>query len=148
MDQFPPGSMTSTHSGNPVACAAALASLRIILEEKLTEHSARLGPILQERCAAIRERFADRIVASHGKGLVASLHCVKPGSTDPDDKLAWTVVGQAVSMGVMMFGPVGFGGASVKIAPPLCIEQSALREGLDVLESAFEHVLASQSVAG
>src|SRR3989440_2916176 len=37
MDQFPPGSMTSTHTGNPVCCAAALANLKKIVDEKLTE---------------------------------------------------------------------------------------------------------------
>ena len=51
------------------------------------------------------------------------------------------VAGEAVKRGVMMFGPVGFGGASVKICPPLCIEETAVREGLEVLEECFESVL-------
>ena len=42
MDQFPPGSMTSTHTGNPVCAAAALANLNKIVNEKLTENAARL----------------------------------------------------------------------------------------------------------
>jgi 4-aminobutyrate aminotransferase-like enzyme len=43
MDQFPPGSMTSTHTGNPVCCAAASANLRIIRDQKLEQNAARLG---------------------------------------------------------------------------------------------------------
>ena len=147
MDQFPPGSMTSTHSGNPVCCAVSLASLRLVLDEKLPERADVLGEVFQEGCERIRRRFAEVIFAHHGKGLVASLHCVKPGGKEPDDKLAWRVVGRAVQTGLLLFGPVGYGGASVKLCPPLVIAEDALREGLAVLESAFEHVLAAQPTA-
>lgn len=146
MDQFGPGSMTSTHSGNPICSAAAAAHLELILKEKLTERSAKLGEHLQRRLDAIRNRFSDVILARHGKGLVASLHCVKPGTREADHHLAWRVIGKAVQSGLMMFGPVGFGGASVKICPPLCIAEDALNEGLDVLEASFAHVVETQAV--
>ena len=45
----------------------------------------------------------------------------------------------------MLFAPVSYGGASVKLCPPLVIGEDALCEGLAVLESAFEHVLATQA---
>jgi len=141
LDQFPPGSMTSTHSGNPICSAAALASLKLILSEKLAEKAATTGAIMQELSAKIQKRFSDRIIAHHGKGLVASLHCVKSGTKDPDDKLAFHIVGRAVQHGVMLFAPVGFGGASVKLAPPLMISQEAVREAMTVIEEAFAHVI-------
>jgi len=144
LDLFPPGSMTSTHSGNPICSASALASLQLIHKEKLVERSAKLGDILQAELDRIRERFSDVILARHGKGLVASLHCVKPGTREPDATFAWKVVGRAVQMGLLLFAPVGFGGACVKICPPLVIEEDAMREGLTVLESAFEHVLQTE----
>ena len=137
MNQFDPGSMTSTHSGNPVCCACALASLKLIQDEQLTERAARLGPALLAGCERIRRRFDGVILAAHGRGLVASLHCVQRGGTEPDGDLAWRVVGRAVQRGLMLFGPVGYGGASVKISPPLTIEDDALHEGLAVLEEAF-----------
>lgn len=146
LDMFGPGSMTSTHSGNPICAAAALESLRLIHKEKLVENSARLGAVMQDLLARLRDRFSEVILAQHGKGLVSSLHCVKPGTTEADGKLAWAVVGRAVQQGLMLFGPVGFGGASVKICPPLVITESALREGLAVLEEAFAHVLETQAV--
>ena len=77
MDLCPPGSMTSTHSGNPVCCAAALASLKLILAENLPERASRIGSVLQDSSQRIQRRFSDVILASHGKGLVTSLHCVK-----------------------------------------------------------------------
>lgn len=146
MDQFPPGSMTSTHSGNPLCCAAALASIKLILGENLVGRSAKVGAVMQECAARIQKRFSTVVLAHHGKGLVASLHCVKPNSTEADAKLAWEVIGRAVQTGVMMFGPVGYGGASVKLAPPLVIEEEAVREAMDVIEAAFAWVLERRKV--
>jgi len=51
---------------------------------------------------------------------------------------------RAVQQGVMLFAPVGFGGASVKLAPPLMIAQDALREGMAVIEEAFAYVIETQ----
>ncbi len=147
LDQFPPGSMTSTHSGNPVCCACALASLQIIQEEGLVARAAQLGAVMQAECARIRKRFAEVILAHHGKGLVASLHCARPGRSDPDARLAWEVVIEAVRRGVMLFAPVGFAGASVKMCPPLVITEDALREGLGVIEESFSHVLQRHQTA-
>jgi 4-aminobutyrate aminotransferase-like enzyme len=97
--------------------------------------------VFQELGAKIQQRFSKVIIAYHGKGLVGSLHCVKPGGKEPDAKLAWEVVGECVRRGVMLFAPVGFGSASVKLCPPLCINEEAVREGMGVIEEAFAQVL-------
>jgi 4-aminobutyrate aminotransferase-like enzyme len=47
---------------------------------------------------------------------------------------------------LLLFAPVGFGGASVKLCPPLVIEEAALREGMEALEEAFAHVIEGQTV--
>jgi 4-aminobutyrate aminotransferase-like enzyme len=72
---------------------------------------------------------------------VAGLSCVVPGSTTPDADLAWDVVRLCFEKGLLMFAPVGFGGATVKIAPPLVITEEAVLEGTGVLEEAFEQAL-------
>jgi 4-aminobutyrate aminotransferase/diaminobutyrate-pyruvate transaminase/4-aminobutyrate aminotransferase/(S)-3-amino-2-methylpropionate transaminase len=141
MDLYPPGSMTSTHTGNPVCAAAALASIRAILDEGLVEHSRRMGEILQPELRRIGQRFRQRIGAVHGKGLVASLHMVQPGGIEPDAPLAAEVVRRCVEKGLLMFAPVGYGGASVKIAPPLVIQEEPLRESIFVLEEALQEAL-------
>ena len=119
--------------------------LKLIIDEKLSERAAALEPALQGGCQRITKRFGDVILAHHGRGLVAALHCAKPGSDEPDAKLAWQVVGRAVQTGLMLFGPVGYGGASVKLSPPLVVEEGALVEAMQVLEDAFEHVLSGRS---
>jgi 4-aminobutyrate aminotransferase/diaminobutyrate-pyruvate transaminase/4-aminobutyrate aminotransferase/(S)-3-amino-2-methylpropionate transaminase len=141
MDLYPPGSMTSTHTGNPVCAAAALANVRVILEEGLVENARRMGEILQPELRRIGQRFCQRIGAVHGRGLVASLHIVKPGGIEPDAPLAAAVVRRCIEKGLLMFSPVGYGGASVKIAPPLVIQAEPLRESIAVVEEAFQEVI-------
>jgi 4-aminobutyrate aminotransferase-like enzyme len=144
MDLHGPGSMTSTHTGNPVCCAAALASIDLIVNEHLAERSAELGHLLHSRLRDIRSRFP-QIGSLAGKGLVAGLSCVRTGSKEPDADLAWNVVRLCFEKGVLMFAPVGFGGATVKISPPLVITEEAILESTAVLEEAFAEALVSQA---
>jgi 4-aminobutyrate aminotransferase/diaminobutyrate-pyruvate transaminase/4-aminobutyrate aminotransferase/(S)-3-amino-2-methylpropionate transaminase len=141
MDLYAPGSMTSTHTGNPICSVAALANLQVIEEENLVEHTRRMGEILQPELRRVGARFPEHVGTVHGKGLVASLHIVKPGGIEPDKELATRIVWRCVEKGLMLFAPVGYAGASVKISPPLVIEEDALREGIAVLEEAMEEVI-------
>src|SRR5205814_1773928 len=93
--------------------------------------------VLHGRLREIETRFP-QIGNVQGKGLVAGLACVTPGTTAPNSNLAWEIVRHCFERGVLMFAPVGFGGATVKIAPPLVITEAAILESTDVLEEAFE----------
>ncbi len=141
MDLYPPGSMTSTHTGNPVCAVSALASLRAIEEENMVENARKMGDILQPELRRIGKLYPDNVGAVHGKGLVASLHMVKPGGIEPDSETASKIVLRAIEKGLMMFAPVGYAGASVKVSPPLMIEEEPLRESIAVLEEAMEEIL-------
>jgi 4-aminobutyrate aminotransferase / (S)-3-amino-2-methylpropionate transaminase / 5-aminovalerate transaminase len=146
MDLQPPGSMTSTHTGNPVACAAALASINCIVQDDLTGNARVLGDLLHTRLHAIQERHPE-IGWVDGKGLVAALACVVPGSKEPNPGLAWDIVLRSVEKGVLMFSPVGFGGGAVKISPPLVINEEALIESIEVLEEAIVESLIPERAA-
>jgi 4-aminobutyrate aminotransferase / (S)-3-amino-2-methylpropionate transaminase / 5-aminovalerate transaminase len=149
MDLHPPGSMSSTHTGNPICCVAAMASIDAILEEKMVDNAARLGRILIERLRALRGAKFPFIGAVDGVGLVAAINIVKPGTKDPDADIAWDIVRRCIEKGLLLFTPVGFGGAAVKICPPLCITEEALLEGLSVLEESIAEasVEAAEAVA-
>ncbi len=141
MDLYASGSMTSTHTGNPVCAAAALANLKVIEAENLVEHSHRMGQVLQLLLRQLGERNAQHIGTVHGKGLVAALHMVHPGGIEPNPELAADIVRRCVKKGLLMFAPVGYGGASVKISPPLVITEEALREGVSVCEEAIQEAI-------
>ena len=137
MNLYPPGSMTSTHTGNPVCSAAAYANIEIILEENLVENAAKLEKVMFPRLREMKAKYAGHIGAAHGKGLVAGLQVVKPGTKEPDAELAWMIIKICMEKGLLFFAPVGLGGGTVKICPPLCITEDALTEGLNVLDDAI-----------
>lgn len=136
MDLHPSGSMTSTHTGNPICCAAALASIDLVVNEHLAENAKAMGELLHGRLAALQQ-VTPAIGHVAGKGLVAGISCVKPGTKEPDGDLAWNVVERCIEKGVLMFSPVGLGGGTVKISPPLVITAPAILESVAVLEEAF-----------
>ena len=146
MDLHPAGSMTSTHTGNPICCAAALASIDLVVKENLPENARKIGGIMHQKLAAMRDRFP-QIGCVDGKGLVAGIACVVPGKKDPDADLAWDVIERCLHKGVLMFSPVGLGGGTVKIAPPLVINEAAMLESVGVLEEAFTEAIGARVAA-
>jgi 4-aminobutyrate aminotransferase/(S)-3-amino-2-methylpropionate transaminase len=146
MDLHPAGSMTSTHTGNPICCAAALASIELVVNENLAYNARQMGTILHEKLRALAKRFP-QIGCVDGKGLVAGLACVIPGKKDPDGDLAWDVIERCLHKGLLMFSPVGLGGGTVKIAPPLVITEGALLDSVAVLEEAFTEAVRAKVAA-
>jgi len=138
---FPPGSMTSTHTGNPVCVAAALASVRAIRNEGMVDNARKIGEILSVELDRLKERFEGPIGAADAIGAVATLQMVKPGTTEPDNPLAAAVVRGCIERGLLMFAPVGTGGGTVKIAPPLMTPEDVLREAIGVLEESLEEAI-------
>jgi 4-aminobutyrate aminotransferase / (S)-3-amino-2-methylpropionate transaminase / 5-aminovalerate transaminase len=139
MDLQEPGEMTSTHAGNPVCCAAALASLQVIDEEHLVEKAETLGDVLHENLSKLKLDH-EIIGAVHGKGLVAGLHIVEPQTGAPDGGKAVEIVYQCFIRGLLLFAPLGFCGATIKICPPLTTPEEGLKEGLEVLKESLSVV--------
>lgn len=141
MDQFAPGSMTSTHTGNPVCCAAALANIKKLLDEDLTGNAAKLGPVLLEGLQSIQRKHPDIVGRVTARGLVGGLQAVKPGRKEPDHDLAHAIIERCFHKGLLLFAPVGAWGQTVKIAPPLTTPREALVEGLEVLGEAVHEAV-------
>ena len=144
MSLYSPGSMTSTHSGSPLPVVAAIANLRIILEEKLVENARRMGEILMPELHRIGNKYPDVLGCVQGKGLVAGIQVVKAGTKTPDPDTAVKINEKCFQKGLLMFAPVGIAGECIKIAPPLVINEEALKESLAVLEEACDEILGKQ----
>ena len=136
MDIYPPGTMTSTHTGNPICCAAALANIDLILKERLVENAEKVGKVMQAGLYQVQQQHSDIIGIVQGRGLVYGLLVIKPGAKEPDKPLATKIVQHAFEQGLLFFSPVG--GATIKVAPPLIITQEAVQEGLEVLANAID----------
>jgi len=146
MGLYAPGSMTSTHSGSPLPVAAAVANLKVLIGENLSERAARMGEIMLPELARIRRKYPDRLGVMHGMGLVAGILCVKPGTKILDSDTALRINLACFHRGLLMFAPVGVAGECLKIAPPLTIPEDCLRESLQVFEEAVDAVLAPAAV--
>jgi 4-aminobutyrate aminotransferase-like enzyme len=140
MNMYGPGEMTSTHSANPICCAAAMASLQTIRKDKLVDNAAKLAPVLKAGAGRIAKALGKKVGKWDATGLVAALQFTKPGTTTPEPDAAWEFVRRAVGRGIMLFAPVGIGGCAVKINPPLLINEEGLGEGLDVLETLAKEI--------
>ena len=121
--------------------AAAIANLEIIQKENLAERAARMGEILIPELRRIRQKHSQVLGCLQGRGLVAGIQVVKPGSKTPDPATALRINLACFQKGLLMFAPVAAGGECLKIAPPLTIAEDALRESLQVFEEAADEVL-------
>jgi 4-aminobutyrate aminotransferase-like enzyme len=138
MDLYGPAEMTSTHTGSPVPAAAAMASIDVIVKERLWENAAKVGRVLHRGLAGIARKYRDVVGCVHGRGLVAGVHIIKKGKKEKDPDLAWEAVRACVEKGLLMFAPVG--GSTLKIAPPLIATEAQVKEGLTVLDEALAEV--------
>jgi 4-aminobutyrate aminotransferase/(S)-3-amino-2-methylpropionate transaminase len=145
MDLHAPGTASSTHTGSPVCCAAALANIQVVIDDKLAERAEATGAVLHAGLARLQAQYPQHIGCVHGKGLVAGLACVEPGTRNPDGSLAHDVVWRAAEKGLLMFNPVGPGGCTIKVCPPLPIPPEAVEEGCAVLEEALVGVLSERN---
>ena len=137
MDIYGPGSMTSTHTGNPVCCAAALATIRLLLDDGLLENAAIVGLRLGYELEKLKHEYSSIVGALYGRGMVYGIHIVKPGSMEPDGELTHRIVDRAVKRGLMLFAPVGTGGATIKICPPLMLDAAGVDDAVLALREAF-----------
>jgi 4-aminobutyrate aminotransferase/(S)-3-amino-2-methylpropionate transaminase len=124
-----------TFGGNPVACAAALATLATIEDDGLVERAQQIEHLMTERLQAL-QNDDDRIGDVRGRGAMIAVELVKPGSAEPDPELADALAAAAHAAGVIVL-TAGTEGNVLRFLPPLSISDELLVEGLDVLADAF-----------
>ena len=124
------GNMSSTHSANPLVCAAGLAVIEEIERRDLVNESMRKGKILFEGLNRIKNQFPEIIKGVYGNGLIASILFNDPITGEADSLFASKVAERCMFKGLLV---VHTGRESIKIGPPLVIEDAAIKEGIGVL---------------
>ena len=132
------GSMSSTHSANPMVCAAGKANLEALIEDGLIDNSERLGHVFHGELQRLRARFPDHVSSVQGKGLLAAVLFNSPDGR-PLASLCDRIAERCMQRGLLV---VHTGRESIKLAPPLCITQEALHEGLVVLGQTIGDCIA------
>jgi 4-aminobutyrate aminotransferase len=138
-DSLKPGEHLSTFGGNPVSCAAAIANLEVMQDERLPEEAARKGEHAMNRLRAMAERHP-LIGDVRGLGLMIGVELVRDRATkEPASKEAAAVRRLAREAGVLI-GVGGQAGNVVRIQPPLVISDTALDRALDTIDDALQAV--------
>jgi len=131
MDASHAGGLGGTYGGNPVACAAALASIEVFETEDLPQRAREVGEILLSRLTAMQAGDA-RIGDVRGRGAMVAAEFVDPATGDPDAALTAAVAKECIARGVIVL-TCGTYGNVIRFLPPLSIGDDLLNEGLDVL---------------
>jgi 4-aminobutyrate aminotransferase / (S)-3-amino-2-methylpropionate transaminase / 5-aminovalerate transaminase len=135
MDAVHAGGLGGTYGGNPVACAAALASIETMRELDLAAAARRIGEVMLPRLHALQERVP-AIGDVRGRGAMIAVELVRPGTHEPDPALTAAVARACHAEGVVVL-TAGTYGNVLRFLPPLVIGEDLLTEGLDVLDAAF-----------
>jgi len=138
MDLPEVGNMSSTHSANPLVCAAGLATLQEIEAMELVAESARKGALLHDRLKGLKDKYSDYISMVLGKGMIAAILFKNSENDEPDVLLPSMIVERCMQKGLLM---VHTGRESIKIGPPLTISDEALNEGIDVIDEALAEII-------
>ncbi|NYE19284.1 4-aminobutyrate--2-oxoglutarate transaminase [Microbacterium immunditiarum] len=131
MDASHAGGLGGTYGGNPVACAAALASIDVFESENLSQRAREVGEILVSRLTAM-QAGDPRIGDVRGRGAMVAAELVDPATGDPDAALTAAVAKECIARGVIVL-TCGTHGNVIRFLPPLSIGDDLLNEGLDVL---------------
>lgn len=144
MDAPSPGSLGGTYSGNPLACAAALAVIDAIEEENLLEQSVALGNKLAKRFEKWQQNF-DAVDNIRHLGAMAAFELVTDKtSRTPDPQLAAALCAKAREKGLILLS-CGFWGNSIRILVPITVSDAVLEEGLDIIESSLEELTKAEA---
>ena len=133
MDLPEVGSMSSTHSSNPLSCVAGYENLKALLEDGLIANSRNLGVIFHEQLHMLQKKYSSVFKFVLGKGLVAAIIFIGIDGK-PLSLLCSRIAEMCFQRGLLV---VHTGRESIKLAPPLSINKEALIEGVNVLESCI-----------
>ena len=137
MDAPDPGGLGGTYGGNPVACAAGIAVMDVMRDEKLPERAARIGSVVEER---MRTWAGDHDIVGDVRGLGAmmGMELVRDRKTkEPADRETAKILAAAREKGLIVLR-CGVHHNVIRTLMPLTIPDEQLEEGLDILGAALD----------
>ncbi len=125
VDIFEPGDHGTTFGGNPIACAAGVATIRTIGAEHLLENATEMGKYLDGKLSALKERYSF-ITALRGRGLMRAFDLQEPN--------AQAIMDRALAHGLLI---TNAGYSTIRMIPPLVITRAEIDEATDLLDKAL-----------
>jgi 4-aminobutyrate aminotransferase/(S)-3-amino-2-methylpropionate transaminase len=143
IDRVPPGGLGGTYAGSPIACAAGLAVLDVIEQDRLCDRAERMGRRITERLSAVAARRELPIGLPRGLGAMIAFD-IRAGLDDlrPDGAAAKRVCVRALELGLILL-TCGQHGEAIRLLAPLTASDAVLDEGLDILAQALADTLGT-----
>ena len=144
MGQWPPGAHGTTFGGNPVSCAAALATLEVIAREGLVENAAARGAQLQQGLRALQRDFP-MMGDVRGRGLMSGVEFVK-GDGRPNPEVVVAIQSHCLEAGLLL-SRCGPHQQTLRLAPPLNISEAEIDRFLEIFSEALFAARNGQAAA-
>lgn len=139
VDAARPGTLGGTYGGNPVACAAALATIRVMREQRLDERAERIGQHVRERLERLKER-CELVADVRGRGAMIGMElCIGGDPHRPAGDAVKAVTAACREQRVLVL-PASSRGNVLRFLAPLVVSEKDLDHGLDVIEEAVLNV--------
>jgi 4-aminobutyrate aminotransferase/(S)-3-amino-2-methylpropionate transaminase len=137
MDAAAPGTIGGTYIGNPVSCAAALATIQYMKDHRLNERAVEIGDIISSRLESLKKQFP-QIGDVRGVGAMKAIELVKNNDPRcPDGELCDRIVAGCASQGLVLLSAGTFRNI-IRILCPLVITKQDLIRGMDILENEIK----------
>ena len=140
MSQWKHGAHGNTYGGNPLACAAAIETLRLV-ESEYADNAAVMGKYFMGKLRDMATRF-DVIGEVRGLGLMIGMELVKDRQTrEPAKTICDALLRRAFQNGLLL---LSCGVSTVRFMPPLMVDRATIDEAMGILEASLAEVLAAQ----
>ena len=137
MSKWKPGAHGNTYGGNPLCCAAALATLELV-ESQYAANAAKVGDYFMGKLRALQKRMPV-IGQVRGRGLMIGAELVDPATKAPAGALCQSVITRAFHRGLLL---LPCGASTLRFMPPLMIDEGHVDEAMQLLEQAMADALA------
>ena len=133
------GLSLATYGGNPVSMAATKATLETMDDENVPERAGRLGRILRERLEEFKDKY-EAIGDVRGMGLMQAIEFVKDRKSKEPDPAMTVRFMEAAKKHQLLIGKGGRWGNVLRIAPPMLISETELKDGIEIIDQALAEV--------
>jgi len=139
MDACKPSTIGGTYPGNPVCCAAAVATLDYMEKININALGEKVGNTVREKFLAMKKKFP-AIGDVRGLGAMMAFELVKNKDPfQPDAELCKKLIGYCAEHGLIVIN-AGLQGNVIRVLSPLVIEEDLLKKGLDIIEAGLEQL--------
>ena len=133
MDAPHPGGLGGTYGGSPLGCAAGLAVMEVIAEERLVERAQKIGQRFMEQLGRLQQQFPNQVGNIRNRGAMIAMELVREGdASQPDAGLTKSLVVAAADQGLILLS-CGTHGNVIRFLPPLTIPMELVDEGMAIV---------------